>query len=298
MAQKVRTEAQKVVLSLVLLAFVFACMGVFARYLGHGFTIFQQVYLRIFVALICSLFIFRHRLDLTKLKKATQKEWLVLVARGVLLYGIAVPMLSQAVIDTKLGNVSFLNTLPFIAIFGFIFFKEKVTTTKILLILLAMVGVGLITIRDPHHLSHLGKGEVLAIISGAMFSLSYVARKWHTKLFNNQEITVLVFVFGVSSAFLFSLLHKDGMPRHWTWGLVGVVVVAGLANVINLFLTNYGFERVKNVLAGNVLTLEVFFAIVIGYLLYGETLGPRELLGGLLIVASVVMMNKYTAIEQ
>lgn len=288
-----KTEIEKGILSLVLLAFVFASMGIFARYLGTGFTVFQQVYLRIYIALLLSFIIFRKHIHFDKLKKASHREWLVIALRGLLLYGVAVPLVSLAVIEAKYGNVSFLGTLPFVALFSIIFFKERLTLVKLTLIATAVIGVGFIAIRDSNQLLNWGRGEVAALISGAAFAMSYVARKWHSDLFNNKELTALIFAAGGTFSLLFSILTNQGIPTNWSWGLLFVLVVSALANVANLLLTNYGFERVNNVVAGNILTLEVFFGVAFGYLIYGEKLGIREWVGGALIVISVILMNKY-----
>lgn len=288
-----KSELEKGILSLILLSFVFASMGIFARYLGTGFTVFQQVYLRIYIALILTLIIFRKNIRFHKLKTATRREWLVVALRGLLLYGIAVPLVSLAVIEAKYGNVSFLGTLPFVALFGVVFFKERLTILKIVLIMLAVVGVGFIAVRDPNQLLNWGRGEVAALLSGAAFAMSYVARKWHSDVFNNKELTALIFAAGGTFSLLFSMLGGQGIPTTWSVSLLIVLVISALANVANLLLTNYGFERVGNVVAGNILTLEVFFGVTIGYLLYGEKPGAREWIGGVLIVTSVILMNKY-----
>ncbi len=288
-----KSELEKGILSLILLAFVFASMGIFARYLGTGFTVFQQVYLRIYIALILTLILFRKNIRFHKLRKATRKEWLIIALRGLLLYGIAVPLVSLAVIEAKYGNVSFLGTLPFVALFSVVFFKERLTILKIVLIMLAVVGVGFIAVREPNQLLNWGRGEVAALLSGAAFAMSYVARKWHSDLFNNKELTALIFAAGGTFSLLFSMLDGQGIPTTWSVSLLIVFVISALANVANLLLTNYGFERVGNVVAGNILTLEVFFGVTIGYLLYGEKLGTREWIGGVLIVTSVILMNKY-----
>ncbi|MEK7522472.1 MAG: EamA family transporter, partial [Patescibacteria group bacterium] len=71
-----------------------------------------------------------------------------------------------------------------------------------------------------------------------------------------------------------------------------VVLGAGVFNVGNLFLTNYGLERVEAVLASNLFALELIFALLIGFLFYRELPNLKEIFGGVLILFSVVQMNK------
>ena len=78
----------------------------------------------------------------------------------------------------------------------------------------------------------------------------------------------------------------------WTTGLLLAVIGAGSFNVINMFLTNYGFQKIKAILASNILTLESVFAVILGFIFYKEIPIAKELLGGIVIILSVIGMNK------
>jgi hypothetical protein len=58
-----KNDRNKGILALILLAFAFASMGLFVRYLQNDFTIIQQTFLRIFAAFILGLVIFYKDLD-------------------------------------------------------------------------------------------------------------------------------------------------------------------------------------------------------------------------------------------
>lgn len=104
---------------------------------------------------------------------------------------------------------------------------------------------------------------------------------------------MVIFIISVIIVFASSVFIGEGLPLdNWSYFLLAVVASAGLFNVGNLFLTNYGFERVKAVLASNLLTLESLFTVVIGFLFFKELPNIKELLGGVLIIFSVVQMNK------
>lgn len=80
------SEKKKGVLALILLSFVFACMGIFARYLNAEFTILQQTYLRIAGAFVIGIIVFWNDIHINKLRKIKSKEWLVLIVRSASLY--------------------------------------------------------------------------------------------------------------------------------------------------------------------------------------------------------------------
>lgn len=295
---KFRTEHQKGVLALASLSLVFASMGLFARYLSTGFVLLQQVYLRVLAAFFLGLIFFRKDLDFGKLKRISKREWGLLLFRSASSYLFGVTLFTQAIIMTKYSNVSFIGALPMVAVLGALLLKEQLTFKKLLLILTAFSGIILIAVKDYSHLLVWGKGEVVALLATLAFSLSYVARKWHSDLLNNKEITQVIFFLSFFMLFITSLVKGDGLPvSGWQIGLLLAVLGAGLFNVINLFLTNYGFQKVEAILASNILTLESVFAVILGFLFYKEVPITKELLGGVIIVLSVIGMNRVEAQE-
>lgn len=295
---KQKTDKEKGIVSLVLLALVFASMGLFARYLSTGFLLFQQVYLRMLAALVVGYLVFRKQVDLSKFKKLKIKDWGIIILRAVSYSLFGIILFTQAIIITKYSNVSFIGSLPMTAILGFILLHEKFSFKKLFLVLLAFMGVLLISVQDYSNILAFGKGEVLTLVSTVFFSLSYIARKWQSDVLNNKELTVVNFFVAFFVVFLVSVIKGDGLPiMGWHWGLLLAVVGAGIFNILNVFLTNYGFQKVKAVLASNILTLESFFAIVLGFIFYREIPLVKDLLGGLVIILSVIVMNRLESKE-
>ncbi len=55
----------------------------------------------------------------------------------------------------------------------------------------------------------------------------------------------------------------------------------------------YGFKRVSAIRASSLEYLEVFFAIILGFLFFSETLTGKEVLWGVLIVGGAYLMTRY-----
>ena len=120
-----------------------------------------------------------------------------------------------------------------------------------------------------------------------------VTRKWHKEL-NNQEITLAFMAISCLCAYVISVVfdHRWIIPSsHWHTSFVLVVIGAGILSVLVNFLINYGFEHVSAIIAGNILSLEELFGALFGFIFYGQLLDTREIIGGLIILASVVLMN-------
>lgn len=283
---------QKGILALIGLAFTYASFGFFTRYLSVSFGFFQQLYLRIFAGLIIGFLIFGKSFNFSKLKIITVKEWLLLIFRAAAYYLLGAALFNKAVLLTKISTVSFIGSLPMTAVLGFLILKEKVTTKKIFYIILSFIGVVIISINSFSDFSF-GQGEILALMSCIFAALSIVFRKYQTKLLNNTEITQIQLFFALVFILIASLFAKEGLPiNNWNGSVFLIILLSGLANVLMMFFTNYGFDYVKTSVASNILTLEMFFAVLIGLVFYWEIPSLKETLGGVLILFSVIQMNK------
>src|SRR3989339_459652 len=286
------SNKQKGILALIGLAFTYASFGFFTRYLSVSFGFFQQLYLRLFAGLIIGFLIFGKNFDFSKLKKITLNEWLLLIFRAAAYYLLGAALFNKAILLTKISTVAFIGSLPMTAILGFIILKEKISSQKIFYLSLSFIGIIIISINSFSDFSF-GQGEILALMSCIFASLSIVFRKYQTKLLNNVEITQIQIFFASIFILIASLLTKEGMPiNNWNESVLFIILLSGLANVLMIFFTNYGFEKVKTSIASNILTLEMFFALLIGFIFYRELPNLKETLGGVLILFSVIQMNK------
>lgn len=285
----------KGILALIVLSFIFAFYAVIARYLSVGFTIAQQFYIRLFLAFFLSFFFFRSYSIFKKMHRIPVKDWLIVLFRSFSYYLLGTVFYVLAVLNTKIGNVAVIGSIPLVAVFGFML-GERFTWKKGFLVLLAFIGAAVMSIIHLSDLFVWGKGEVFTLISVVFFSLSYVARKWQSSALTNKEITSLMFFFATCLFFVSSLFLKEGVPSHLGNISFLFAFLAGAAfNIIGMFLTNYGFQYVDDVLASNILTLEAVFGIMLGFLLYREIPTIRELIGSILIVSSVLVLNNEDA---
>lgn len=172
-------------------------------------------------------------------------------------------------------------------------FGERITLRKTVLILIALIGAVLIGVKDYLHIFNWRTGEFAALLSAISFSIGYVSRKWHTQFLNNKEITILIFAISIIILFVGSILFGEGLPTgSWNYYLFGVVLIAGFFNVFNMFLANFGFEKVQISLASTILGLEGFFGVLLGLLFYSELLTAKELIGGVFIILSIILLNR------
>lgn len=292
------SEARKGALALVLLAFLYSCMGLFVRFLDTDLAVFQQTYLRILGAVLFGAILFWPKLNFRKILIISKHDWWIVFLRAAM-FAVGVVFFTYAFTshDTSYSNATFITVFPLLPVLGYLFLKERLSVRAAMWVLLGFVGVGLVAISDPTQLLSWGKGEIFAIISAIGFDMSYIARKWQSDYLNEQESVVLIFLIEGLLVLGASFFVSEPALTPASFGLMTMVVVAisSLFNVGNLFLTGYGFKRVSASVGGNIITLETLFALMFGIFLFAELPTVQELLGGALIVLSVYQVNRLTS---
>ncbi len=281
-------------IALALVSAGFGLMPVLARYLGGGLGLFEQWYLRFVVGLIVALFVFWRKINLQKFLTLTVREWSVLILRVLVGQVIGLGLFTLASQKADAGVVSFMQVVPVIPLLGVVLLHERFTTRKALITLVAFMGAAMVVVTDTHSLAHLNAGAVLSLVSALFYSAMLVTRKWHDGTLNNQEITVAFMALSGLFAYVISVIsdHRWMIPAsHWNMQFVLVVIAAGTLSVLVNYFISYGFEHVSAIIAGNILSLEEVFGPLAGFAFYQQVLSGRELVGGLVILVSVIAMN-------
>lgn len=282
----------KWVLALVWLSAIFASMWIFGRYLATDLELFQQVYLRIGLATLLAILVFYRSINFSNYIKIPKKELLLLFGRGSLNY-LAVVVFTYAILHTNLANVSFVVLFPTIALFSIIFLWEKVNISKGIVLILSMLWV--LFIGKESFSYSLWSWEIAAIICDVLFAIVYLSRGLHSKILSNKEITVWMLFSGFIFTFVVSMLLWEQLS-FWDnildKGLILMLFWSATFNIINMLLMNYGFAKVKWILADRILTLEVLFALLLWFIFYSERPSSVEIIWMLLIVGSVLYLQK------
>ncbi|MBD3362449.1 EamA family transporter [Candidatus Dojkabacteria bacterium] len=275
-------------------AFLASTMGILVREMDTVFTSFQQVYLRAFIGFLFAVLIYRKRINIQKFKKLQRKQWGILLLRSLSLYVFGVVLFSKSIVLTTYSNVNFIFAIPFTAILGFLLLKERLNIRKSILVLLAFVGVLIISVEDFTNIFSVGLGETLAFISAFFYSFSSILRKFQSKELNNQEITVAMLLIGSTMVFITSIFTGNDFTNfvNITPSVLIALVIAGLWNTLMGLFINYGFSKIDAVVAGNIIFIETVFAVLISIIVYKEFPDIFEWLGALLVILSAYWMNK------
>lgn len=286
-----RSNQFKGAVSLVMLATIYGFIGYFSRTLSPGLSLWQQLYLRLIIAVPLLWLTFYRHINLKTCLVLIKKEPLIVLIRSLCLYSISVPLYLYATQHASLGNVALLQVLPYIFIFGVLINKDKPTLARVLLMVVALLGALIVTAQSGLGLSHLGRGEIASIISGMLISIGLIGRKWHKVKANNYELSFTLMSIGTIFTIIMSFIFGDHLPHpaktnihFWL-----VLVIAAYLNILIILLANYGFRYVRDTLANNIMALEGVFGIIFGYIIYKEVPTSREIVGGTLILISAII---------
>ncbi len=286
MSDKVRGVAAALAL-----AFIFSIIGVFARELDVGFTLFQQVYVRIGLAFLLAAAVFAPFVNWRKELRAPLREWALVALRGLFMY-VGVIFHTYGLLNANYGTVAFLTVLPIFPLIGYVVFRERVTVRMWAYIALAMCGALLVGVHDWSTLSF-GTGELAVLVAILFFDFAYVARRWQGNELSNAGMATGMFFFGALAVLLGSVILGEGVPQSGLftpWVLV-VLLGAALLNVAHVVLSNYTFSKLSVTLAGTLLMLESVFGLGVSILLYSEYPTTLGLIGAALILFSVYKVN-------
>lgn len=187
-------------------------------------------------------------------------------------------------------------------IFAYFFLKEKITITKIIAVLLCVIGI--IILIKPWDISSIGSftGILLAIIGGISLSLWVLwARKsgiednhYMTTTFGSVFFTFLwLLIAWPILHFLIPVNSLTGFTMPSIMTVVYMIIFALLASIFPHSLFFHGVRKISASTSGIILLLEPISATLLSALFFVQIPGMNVLLGGLfIIIANFIVILK------
>lgn len=179
-----------------------------------------------------------------------------------------------------------------VSLFAFLFQKEPVSRGKILALLLAVAGCYLVVGGYQFDLFQLNR---VGILSGliASFFFTFYALYGERGLKTYDPWTLLLYGFGISALcyMIFvspAKIFQDGHPfKVW----IAFLYIAIFSTLIPFGFYFKGMERIRATRASIASTWEPVVAGMAAYLTLGEVLHPLQMIGGIAVIASVILLQ-------
>lgn len=257
-------------------AFAFAWMNLMAKYL-KDFHPMQVVFFRAFGTFI---FIFPYMI--VKKIPIVGKNYRWLSVRGVLSF-VSLALFFTVVQRIPLGSaVALRYTAPiFSVVLAYFFLKEKVKFWQWISLIIAVVGAfimkGLDLRIDTYSFILI---MLSALLVGAVFVIvRYLGSKEHFLTIINYFM-----VFSIVGSLFFLNHWRMPLGDEWIWiGLIGTLGLVG-----QVFFTK-SFQMAETSLVAPLKYMELVYALLFGYVLFGETYSVWSIFGMILVVMGMLL---------
>ena len=229
--------------------------------------------------------------------KLTRNQVLALIVIGFFNMALPFALISWAEIQIDSGVASILNgTVPlFTAIIAYFWLKEeKLTRQKIIGLLIGFAGVFLVISRDGlagFQFNIASQVAMLVAASSYAFSAVYIRK-------TSPDIPLMVqasgtFIFASAMLWAGALLFESPIVapvQSLTWiALIWLGIVGSFVAFLLYFYLLYGAGPSKAVMVTYIVPV---IGVALGVLVLGESLNIQMVFGTVLVISSVVIVNK------
>jgi len=175
----------------------------------------------------------------------------------------------------------------FVAVLSMIFLHERITRVKIVALIVALAGTGLTAAPAGGRMT----GILLAIAAAVIYSIYIIVGTDVMKHVSSVQSSTVIFA---SAGFVYAWLtaftgaHFPASNTGWM-AMIGMILLSTIFPVV-AFLA--GLERIGPTSAALLSTLEPVVTVLLAAWLFGERLEPIVLVGGSLILASVLLLTR------
>ena len=230
-----------------------------------------------------------------KKKKATtlsiRKTLLIGFLTGLFL-GIASNIQQFGIEKTTTGKAGFLTAMyiVLVPIFTFIVFKKKLTIMQIIGIVIAVVGVGFISLKNDFTINI---GDLLCMAGAIFFTVEIMLVDHYSKKIDPFLLSMMCFLtLGILSLSL--AIPVEGSKFSFEKlgnAIIPLLFLAIGSSCIAYTLQNLGQKRIDGTPASLLMSLESVFALAGGMIILGERLTLKEWIGCILLLIGVFIVQ-------
>jgi len=229
--------------------------------------------------------------------KVSKKQLKQLILLGIMGPSITTLLLNIAFSFIDVGIVTTVHFVypVFVTLGCAIFFKEKLSKSKLIALIIATSGIGCFFLEASNSSAqNLTLGIILALASGITYAfyMIYLDKSGLTEI---PPFKVTFYISSVSSVviLLSAIITKEltiSTLTHKSWILT--VIFAILCTVVALSLVQIGIKNIGPSTAAILSTFEPITSVTFGFFLLGEKITHFKLLGCLLILTGVIILSR------
>lgn len=235
-------------------------------------------------------FLDRHK-SIEKKKEERKPENKKLLLMGGISCGVALTIASSlqqiGILYTTAGKAGFITSLymMLVPIFG-IFLKKKVEPKVWFSVVLAMIGMYMLSITEGFAIN---KGDLLIFLCAIIFALHILIIDYFSPFIDGVKMScVQFFVCSMVCSvpmFLFEDPQMDEIISAGVPILYAGIMSCGVAYTLQIVAQ----RNVNPVVASLILSLESVFAVLAGWIIIGEILSKKEMIGCVFVFLAILL---------
>ncbi|HEY0275542.1 MAG TPA: DMT family transporter [Paenirhodobacter sp.] len=266
----------------------FVCVNVIVHYIGTSVPTAQNAFLRFAWGFV---FLAPAILTLTR-RRFPAKVWGLFALRGAM-HSVAVVLWFYAMARIAMADVTaigYLNPIV-VTLGGALLLGEGFAWRRGLAIVVALIG-GLVILRpglreiEPGHIAQLG--------AALFFGVAYIVAKGLTRYATPGDIVAMMTV----SVTLFLAPFAIAVWAPLTWAQIGWIGLTSAFGTLGHYCMTRAFACAPVTVTQPVTFLQLIWASLAGWLLFGEAVDPYVILGGGLIIIAISYMTWREAATQ
>jgi len=213
---------------------------------------------------------------------------------GVVLFNIFQFLALERTTSTNVGLISTLNTIS-IAIFSFVFLKEKMNILQALSMLLSLFGVLLVLSKGNINLLfsfHFNVGDLWMLAAVCVWGIYSVCSKWAMKTTSPLMSNLYSGIFGLLVLLPFNL--KDFTISNVNHSFILSLLYTGfISTVVCMVLWSIGIQKLGATTSGVFLNFNPIFTALLALLFLGENISWTQGIGGLIVILGCFLFSHF-----
>lgn len=230
--------------------------------------------------------------------KVTFKGFMFCALYGIINYSIGISLYSLSVERIPIGvaTVLMFSNPIWVTLLNYIFFKEKISFKKMIVILTCIFGcMCIIDIFSTGGQNLDLIGITAGVLDGVTFALQIVMPRFVEKTISKDSILLYGFwssaiclIFFADTPRLASGIINSPNPLFYFGNVLSIGVLSTF--VANTFYVN-STKYIGTSLPSMMVALEPTFATVLAFFIFGESMKPIQILGTLIVIGSVMALE-------
>lgn len=193
---------------------------------------------------------------------------------------------------TTSGKAGFITGLfvVFVPVLGALLFRRRPSRVAVASVVLAVAGLALMSLNDSWSI---GKGDALVLLCALAYAVHIVFLDRATDRFESASLAMAQVFFAGLAMVALAFVIEPRPPAPDGYALGSIVLTAVIGTVVAFFVQTFAQKHIGPTRTALILLTEPVFAAIFGYLLLGEVLTGRRLLGAAVLLGAMVVSEVF-----